>query len=87
MPKFKVVNIDGAFFISSAINQCILDGGDVMFTTISERQYHSFYSPTRITEFDKSPMGAALRKASNSIEDVNVIIPAAGEGSRFAKAG
>ena len=81
------VNVDGAFFISSAINQCILDGGDVMYTTISERQYHSFYSPSRIAEFDLSPMGAALRVGSNSIEDVNVIIPAAGEGSRFAKAG
>ena len=81
------VNVDGAFFISSAINQCILDGGDVMYSTISERQYHSFYSPKRITEFDLSPMGAAIRKASNSMEDVNVIIPAAGEGSRFVKAG
>ena len=81
------VNVDGAFFISSAVNQCILDGGDVMYTTIDERQYHSFYSPSRITEFDLSPMSAAVRTGAKSIEDVNVIIPAAGEGSRFAKAG
>ncbi len=81
------VNIDGSFFISSTINQCILDGGDVMFSTIDERQFHSFYSPSRITEFDRSAMGAALRKAPKTVENVNVIIPAAGEGSRFAKAG
>lgn len=81
------VNVDGAFFISAAINQCILDGGDVMYTTISERHYHSFYSPSRITEFDLSPMGAELRTGYNSVVDMNVIIPAAGEGSRFEKAG
>lgn len=81
------VNVDGAFFISSAINQCILDGCDVMYTTIDKRQYHSFYSPSRISEFDSSPISAALRTGPKSIEDVNVIIPAAGEGSRFAKAG
>ena len=81
------VNVDGAFFISSAINQCILDGGDVMYTTIDEREYHSFYSPSRITEFDLSPFGAAFRTNPKRIENLNVIIPAAGEGSRFAKAG
>ena len=81
------VNVDGAFFISSAINQCILDGGDVMYTTIKERQYHSFYSPSRIAEFDLSPLGSELRTGSKTIENVNVIIPAAGEGSRFANAG
>jgi NDP-sugar pyrophosphorylase family protein len=81
------VNVDGLFFISSAINQCILNGDDVMYTTIDERQYHSFYSPSRIAEFDSSPLGFALRNGSNRIEDVNIIIPAAGEGSRFEKAG
>lgn len=81
------VNVDGAFFISSAINQCILDGGDVMYTTIDEREYHSFYSPSRIADFDVSPLGSALRTSSNTIENVNIIIPAAGEGSRFTKAG
>jgi dTDP-glucose pyrophosphorylase len=81
------VNIDGSFFISSAINQCILDGGDVMFSTIDERQFHSFYSPSRITEFERSLLGANLRTTPKTAESVNVIIPAAGEGSRFAKSG
>ena len=81
------VNVDGNFFISSAINQCILDGGDVMYTTIDERQFYSFYSPSRIAEFDRSPLGISLRAGPKAAESVNVIIPAAGEGSRFAKAG
>ena len=81
------VNVDGSFFISSAINQCILDGGDVMFSKIDERQFHSFYSPSRIAEFERSALGAEMRNTPKTAESVNVIIPAAGEGSRFAKAG
>jgi dTDP-glucose pyrophosphorylase len=81
------MKVDGAFFISSAINQCILDGGDVMYTTIDERHYHSFYSPSRIVEFELSPFGSVLRTDSKGIENLSVIIPAAGEGSRFARAG
>ena len=81
------VNVDGAFFISSAINQTILDGGDVMYSTIDGRQYYSFYAPARITEFERGPLAASLRAGPTEAQSVNVIIPAAGEGSRFAKAG
>ena len=79
--------VDGAFFISSAINQTILDGGDVMYSTIDGREYHSFYAPSRITEFEHGPLAANLRAGPKAAQSVNVIIPAAGEGSRFAKAG
>ena len=81
------VNVDGSFFISSAINQCILNGGEVIHTKIDEHQFHSFYSPSRISEFDRSALGTKLRAGPKTAKDVNVIIPAAGEGSRFAKAG
>lgn len=81
------VNVNGSFFISSAINQCILNGGDVMYTKIDNQHYHSFYSPSRIADFDRSALGAKLRAGPKTAKNVNVIIPAAGEGSRFAKAG
>lgn len=81
------VNVNGAFYISSAINQCILDGGDVMYAKIDEHKFHSFYSPSRIAEFERSEFGATLRACPKDIEDLNVIIPAAGAGSRFAKDG
>jgi dTDP-glucose pyrophosphorylase len=81
------VNVNGKFFISSAINQCILDGGDVMYAKIDEHQFNSFYSPSRIAEFERSGFGVTLRTAPKTTENVNVIIPAAGEGSRFAKMG
>ena len=80
-------NLDGAFFLSSAVNQCILAGADVKFTSIPGSQFHSFYTPSRIDEFNSSPVGKAMRSSLNAAESVNVIIPAAGEGSRFADAG
>jgi len=80
-------SIDGSFYISSAINQTILDGGDVSHSTIDERDYHSFYAPSRIAEFERGSIAADLRVRPKNAESVNVIIPAAGEGSRFAKLG
>ena len=81
------VNVGGTFFISSAINQVILDGGDVMYSSIDSRQYHSFYAPSRIAEFERTDVAETLRKAPKTPLAVNVVIPAAGEGRRFAIAG
>lgn len=58
-----------------------------MYTAIEERQFYSFYSPSRVAEFDRSPLGVALRAGPRATGSVNVIIPAAGQGSRFARAG
>jgi dTDP-glucose pyrophosphorylase len=88
--KKTIINdviVNGSFFISSAINECILNGGDVIYTKIDKQQFHSFYSPSRIAEFDRSALGAKMRAGPKTAKNVNVIIPAAGEGSRFAKAG
>ena len=81
------VNVDGTFFISTSLNQVILDGGKVMHSTISSGDYHSFYAPSGIHNFEQSDLAAEFRKQSCSASNVNVIIPAAGEGSRFAKSG
>ena len=81
------VNVSGSFYISSAINQTILDGGDVMCCEIEPHHYHSFYSPSRITEFERSDIGREMRTIPRGPGTVNVVIPASGLGSRFAKAG
>lgn len=78
-------NTNGMFFISAALNEAILSGADVMFQPIDKQDYHSFYAPSLIAAFENSPAGLALRKRPRP--PVNVIIPAAGDGSRFAKAG
>lgn len=78
---------DGLFFISASINEIILMGGNAMFAPIDSRDFHSFYAPARIEQFERSGLAAGIRQAPRSVSQVNVIIPAAGEGSRFAKEG
>lgn len=79
--------VDGAYFISSALNEIILKGGEVLHLPISSHAYHSFYAPTKIGEFERSEYAKKLREGALDLKAVNVIIPAAGEGSRFARAG
>jgi dTDP-glucose pyrophosphorylase len=69
------------------LNEIILGGGSVLHLPIHSRYYHSFYAPSKIQEFERTNYAARLREGLLSRRLVNVIIPAAGEGSRFAKAG
>lgn len=81
------VQTDGMYFISSSLNQIILVGGSVLHLPIDSRLYHSFYAPAKVDEFERTFYATNLREGFLSRRLVNVIIPAAGEGSRFAKAG
>jgi NDP-sugar pyrophosphorylase family protein len=81
------VQTDGLYYISSAINEIILDGGHVLHVPIKSHCYHSFYAPARLEEFERTPYASKLREGLRSTQIVNVVIPAAGEGSRFTKAG
>jgi len=78
----------GLYYIAPALNEIILGGGSVRSIEISATSYHSFYSPTKIEEYEE---GRILRSLGTteapSLATVQVVIPAAGEGSRFAKAG
>lgn len=79
---------DGVYFISSSINEIILCGERVTYQQISSQIYHSFYSPSKIAEFERRIFDDSqkhLLAEDNKI--VNVIIPAAGDGSRFSKEG
>ncbi|ABQ03385.1 glycosyltransferase family 2 protein [Flavobacterium johnsoniae] len=46
------VQSDGMFFISPVINEFILRNKKVNFYEIENKDYHSFYSPKLITEFE-----------------------------------
>lgn len=48
------VQNDGMFFISPVINEFILRNKKVNFFHIDNQNYHSFYSPKLITEFETS---------------------------------
>jgi NDP-sugar pyrophosphorylase family protein len=79
--------IDGLYYISSALNEIILAGGDVIHLPIPAHCYHSFYTPTKIAEYERTYLARDLSECAHTPTSVNVIIPAAGQGSRFAEAG
>ncbi|QNI83920.1 hypothetical protein SynPROS71_00083 [Synechococcus sp. PROS-7-1] len=78
---------DGMYFISSTINEVILTGEHVIHQRINSQRFHSFYSPSKIAEFEKQVNAKVLGSNPKNKKVVNLIIPAAGEGSRFAKEG
>lgn len=49
----KQNNLDGKYYISASINELILLGKKVGFYDIEKEQYHSFYSPAKIEEYER----------------------------------
>jgi len=82
----KGCSTNGLFYISSTLNEVILNNGVVKHFKIPSSSYHSFYSPAKISEFERTEFAKQLRQQAAS-QIVNIIIPAAGEGSRFRKQG
>lgn len=50
----KNTNTNGIFFVSSTINELILNNQKVGAYSIANDHYHSFYSPQKIKEFEHS---------------------------------
>ena len=74
--------LDGKFYISPTLNEIILNGGVVKNIEIPEENYHSFYSPSRVDLYENN-----FSMKENFKNEINLIIPAAGLGSRFSKDG
>lgn len=80
--------VGGQYYIAPCLNEIILNGGKVAHFPILDRQYYSFYSPDRISHFEKSaPTRDHLARGDAIVAETRVVVPAAGLGSRFAKAG
>lgn len=83
-------NTNGMYYIAPTLNYLVLDGKKVMSHAIDKDSYHSLYSPAKIAEYESSRLKNMVRNSSNKNPEhkkVNILIPAAGLGSRFAKAG
>lgn len=81
-------DIDGSYYISQTLNNLVLDGCRIATQRISPDAYHSFYSPQKVREYERlSQRGRAQSLAVEKRGRVNVVIPMAGEGSRFSRAG
>lgn len=80
----------GAYYVAPTLNEIILAGGRVGYFDITPERYHSFYSPQRIEHFERRRKGEsnASRTSTGSLaQTVAIVIPMAGLGSRFSKAG
>lgn len=88
-------NLDGQFYVAPALNQLILANKRVVAIPMRDgSEMHSFFLPGRISVFEQelqqsllAEVAAAKMKGFGDQHVVNVVIPAAGEGSRFVKAG
>jgi NDP-sugar pyrophosphorylase family protein len=81
------VQLDGMYFISSSLNQIILSGCRVLHLPIASHAYHSFYAPAKVAEFERTSFANDFREGSLAQKSINIIIPAAGDGSRFLTKG
>jgi NDP-sugar pyrophosphorylase family protein len=79
-------HVGGAYFIAPILNELIINGHVVKAQQIQKHQFHSFYSPLKIKEFEEMPARAGSGRA-HLADEIQVVIPAAGEGSRFARLG
>ena len=84
-------SVDEQFFVAPVLNQLVLAGKRVVAIPMRDNsKMHSFFLPARIQAFEQELQTegvAAKARDEGSANRVNVVIPAAGEGSRFAKAG
>lgn len=46
---------DGMFYISSVLNELVLDGRKLVGIPVDDKDYYSFFTPQRIEEFDRLP--------------------------------
>jgi len=81
-------SLDGLFYISAAINQILLADRPVANYTIAESSYASLFSPQEIHRFEEAMSRRAIDTLPQSSHSkLNLLIPAAGDGTRFAKQG
>lgn len=59
----------------------------VFHLPIPADRYHSFYSPSKIKAYEALAAHPVKKQPKGAIVDLRVMIPAAGEGSRFRNAG
>jgi dTDP-glucose pyrophosphorylase len=52
----KESNINGKYYISSALNELILDGKTIKSKIINSSRYHTFYSPSKIKRYESEEL-------------------------------
>ena len=82
--------VQGRYYISSALNEFVLDGERVECFPIEAERYQSLFSPKRVETYEREIQTRRLmdRRGARPIRrPVTVVIPMAGLGSRFFRSG
>lgn len=82
----KADSLGGRYYLSPVLNEVVLEGGKVSQYEIESEAYISFYSPQRI-EFYRNEIKGKRGVIQTAAPAIQVVIPMAGLGSRFAKEG
>jgi NDP-sugar pyrophosphorylase family protein len=80
-------SVAGNFYIAPVLNELILDGRIVAAREIGSDHYFSFYSPPKLKEYEDTLLVGRFRHEARAAATPQAIVPAAGEGKRFAEAG
>lgn len=78
--------VHGAFYISQALNEMVLSAKSVGHFQIEADKYFPLYSPQKIVEFEDALLSRRIEYEPALLRPA-LIVPMAGEGSRFVKAG
>lgn len=82
------IRTNDKFFISSTINQCLLSGEQVGFVGVSRASVFALNTPKGIENYERYMREQdPLHEPINASDMINILIPAAGLGSRFSKEG
>jgi dTDP-glucose pyrophosphorylase len=74
------------FYVAPILNYFVLNEAKVAAVAVPNEAYHSFYTPQKIEAFEREQLAKAAA-APRALPPVNLVVPAAGQGSRFAKQG
>jgi dTDP-glucose pyrophosphorylase len=89
--KSSILNersVDGRYFIAPVLNEFVLTGDRIVHCSIDSEQYQSLFSPQRLTNYERQITGRRVTgESAQTSPSLTVVIPMAGLGSRFSKAG
>lgn len=78
-------SVDGTYYVAPSLNHLILEGLKVRSVKVAREAYHTFFLPANIVAFER--LNAPADDLETHRKPVNIVVPAAGEGSRFAREG
>jgi len=79
--------VDGQYYIAPVLNEAILEGERVLALPVPENRYFSFYTPQRIDQYEARVEAGSSPPAVDAAAHPLIVVPMAGEGTRFQSAG